>query len=86
MPGGTTIGWSTLGLMRNVKLWGEDADVFRPERWFEGTHEEIRKREMDMDLVFGYGKYQCLGRNIAYLELNKVFVQVSISSHSIAFN
>jgi cytochrome P450 len=48
VPGGTGIGWTTLGLMRNVKIWGEDADVFRPERWFEGTPEEIRKREIDM--------------------------------------
>jgi cytochrome P450 len=78
MPGGTGIGWTTLGLMRNVKIWGEDADVFRPERWFEGTPEEIRKREIDMEMVFGYGKYQCLGKHIAYLELNKVFVQASV--------
>jgi cytochrome P450 len=78
VPGGTGIGWSTYGLMRNVKIWGDDADVFRPERWFEGTAEEIRKKEIDVDLAFGYGKYQCLGKNVASLELNKVFVEVSI--------
>jgi cytochrome P450 len=78
VPEGTEIGWSTLGLMRNVKIWGEDADVFRPERWFEGTPEEIRRKEMDVEMVFGYGRYQCLGKNVAYLELNKVFVEVSI--------
>jgi cytochrome P450 len=76
VPGGTGIGWSTYGLMRNVKIWGDDADVFRPERWFEGTAEEIRKKEIDVDLAFGYGKYQCLGKNVASLELNKVFVEL----------
>ena len=76
VPEGTGIGWSTFGMMRNVKIWGNDADIFRPERWLEGTSEEIRKKEIYIELVFGYGKYQCLGKNIASLELNKVFVQV----------
>lgn len=77
VPEGTGIGWSTFGMMRNVKIWGNDADIFRPERWFEGTLEEIRKKEIYIELIFGYGKYQCLGKNIASLELNKVFVEVS---------
>jgi len=39
---------------------------------------------MDVDIVFGYGKYLCLGRNVAFMELNKIFVQVSFRelSHS----
>lgn len=56
VPEGTGIGWSAFGLMRNVKVWGDDADVFRPERWFEGTAEEIRRKEIDVEMVFGYGK------------------------------
>ena len=63
--------------MRNVKVWGEDAKLFRPERWLEGNLEEIKRKEIDVEMVFGYGKYQCLGKNVAYLELNKVFVEVS---------
>ena len=77
VPEGTGIGWSAFGLMWNVKVWGDDAKVFRPERWFEGSPEEIRKKEIDVEMVFGYGKYQCLGKNVAYIELNKVFVEVS---------
>jgi cytochrome P450 len=78
IPDGTTIGWSPFGLMRNEKIWGADAKVFRPERWFEGTPEEIQSKEIDVEMCFGYGKYQCLGKNIAYIELNKVFVEVSL--------
>lgn len=76
IPGGTTIGWSPFGLMRNEKLWGPDAKVFRPERWFEGTPEEIQSKEIDVEMCFGYGKYQCLGKNIANIELNKVYVEL----------
>ena len=32
--------------------------------------------ERNNDLVFGYGKYQCLGKPVALLELNKVFVEL----------
>jgi cytochrome P450 len=37
LPGGTTIGWSVFGMMRNEQVWGPDARIFRPERWFEGA-------------------------------------------------
>jgi cytochrome P450 len=76
LPEKTNIGWSAFGLMHNKMVWGEDAKLFRPERWLEGSPEEIRKKEINSEMVFGYGKYQCLGKNVAYMELNKVFVEV----------
>lgn len=76
LPEGTGIGWSAFGLMRNEKVWGEDARMFRPERWLEGSPEEIQKKDLNLELVFGYGKYQCLGKNVARMELNKIFVEV----------
>ncbi|PMD29002.1 pisatin demethylase [Hyaloscypha variabilis F] len=76
IPGGTKIGWTPFGMMMNTEVWGADAKLFRPERWFEGSSDEKKRREMDVDMVFGYGKYLCLGRNIALMELNKIFVQL----------
>jgi len=29
-----------------------------------------------MGLIWGYGKYSCMGKNIAWIELNKVFFEV----------
>lgn len=76
VPGGTQIGQNYYGLGRSKALWGEDADIFRPERWLNLP--EAKEREMlgMLDLEFGHGKYQCLGKGIASMEFNKVFVEV----------
>jgi cytochrome P450 len=77
IPGGTTIGYCAWGIHRNKEVFGEDAEVFRPERWLIGDGERLKRMQKTLDLVFGYGKYQCLGKPVAMLELNKVFVEVS---------
>ena len=78
VPGGTSIGYCAFGIFRDKKIWGEDADVFRPERWLDCGAEKLREREQTLELIFAFGKYQCLGRNVALMELNKVFVEVSL--------
>lgn len=70
IPGGVDIGWSSWGMQRSKTTFGADADIFRPERWLETgqTTEEKEKfalMEKLSELVFGYGKYQCLGKNVA---------------------
>lgn len=86
IPPGTGIGYSAFGLSRNANIWGKDVDVFRPERWLTHenggveTEEDVKERESALDLVFGYGRWQCLGRNVALIELNKVYFEVSLSS------
>lgn len=62
--------------MRNEEVWGPDAKLFRPERWLEGTLNERLRKEQDVEMCFGYGKYQCLGKNIANIELNKIYVEL----------
>lgn len=32
--------------------------------------------ERNNKLIFGYGRFKCLGQNVAWLELNKAFVEV----------
>lgn len=77
IPGGTSIGYDAFGIFRSKEIFGQDADIFRPERWLEDTPESIKELERTLDLVFSFGRYQCLGRNVAMMELNKVFVEVS---------
>jgi len=76
IPEGTSVGWSVWGLMQDMAVWGEDAKVFRPERWFQGTPEEIKNKDARVDMVFNYGKWQCLGKEVGKIELNKILVEV----------
>ncbi|KAI0976742.1 cytochrome P450 [Xylaria arbuscula] len=76
VPEGTQIGMNFFGLMRSKEIWGADADAFRPERWLEADEERAKKMNMVVDLDFGFGKYQCLGKPIAMMELNKIFVEL----------
>ena len=77
VPGGTRVGSCAWGVFLDEGLWGHDARVFRPERFLEGTPEEIKRKEIDVDGIFGYGRSSCLGKSVAGMELNKVFIQVS---------
>lgn len=77
VPGGTEVGYCAWGLQRIRSIYGEDADVFRPERWLEADQHRLKEMEKTVELVFVYGKWQCPGKNVAAIELNKVFVEVS---------
>jgi len=76
LPGNTQIAYSAWGVQRRTETYGEDVDVFRPERWLEATGETLKKMERSQELVFGSGRYGCLGKSVAFVELNKVFVQL----------
>ncbi|KAM7205433.1 cytochrome p450 [Naviculisporaceae sp. PSN 640] len=77
IPGGVRIGHNTAGVQLRKDIFGEDADVFRPERWL--TRDEAKRSKMVQatELVFGYGRWQCLGKPVAYAEMGKVYFEVS---------
>ncbi len=77
LPGGTKVGANYWALLRRTDVFGQDATVFRPERWLEANPEQLAKMEKVQELVWGYGKYVCLGRSVALIELNKILVEVS---------
>lgn len=37
VPGGTRIAHDTLAMQRSAAMFGNDATVFRPERWLEAS-------------------------------------------------
>jgi len=85
IPGGTDIAQNSWSMGRNKELYGEDVDVFRPERWLrEGDDEKREEMERVTDLMFGYGRWMCPGKQIAFCELNKVIFEVSYTLFTLA--
>ncbi|KXH59500.1 hypothetical protein CNYM01_14279 [Colletotrichum nymphaeae SA-01] len=76
LPEGTRIGYGAWGIFRRGDVWGQDADDFRPDRWLTADAESLRSMEATLELVFGHGKWKCLGRNVAMMELQKLFVEL----------
>jgi cytochrome P450 len=76
VPGGTEVGQGFFAIGRSVAVWGDDADIFRPERWLEADDERLRVMNAAVDTHFGAGKYSCLGKPIAMMELTKAVFEV----------
>ncbi|TGJ87668.1 hypothetical protein E0Z10_g1098 [Xylaria hypoxylon] len=76
VPGGTTVGPNLPSLMHSKVLFGEDAEIFRPERFLEADPATRTEMQRNVELVFGYGRWMCAGKAIAWLELNKVLFEV----------
>lgn len=76
LPGGACIGYSALGMHHSPEIYGSDAKVFRPERWFESDEEKLAAMLRTNELIFGYGKFQCLGKSVAQIEIGKIIFEL----------
>ncbi|KZL80571.1 cytochrome p450 [Colletotrichum incanum] len=74
IPPGTRVGHDTWSVTHDKQLFGEDADMFRPERWLEADAAIVKEWKKRTELVFGTGRWQCAGKAVALIELNKIFV------------
>ncbi|EGY14176.1 pisatin demethylase [Verticillium dahliae VdLs.17] len=76
LPAGTQVGMDGWGILRSKEHWGPDAGIFRPERWLEVG--DARKAEMaaTLEALFGYGRYKCLGRNVAFMQMSKALPEL----------
>jgi cytochrome P450 len=81
VPSGMEISCSPWIVNRDPSLYGNDAELFRPDRWL-GTLEE-RKLLTKYSETFGYGSRACLGKDLAMLILYKVPFQVCFLCPSI---
>lgn len=72
IPGGTIVGVSAWVLHRNTDIFGDDVDVFRPERWLSGETGKVREMDRMLSQFGSGGNYTCIGKNIALLEMYKV--------------
>ncbi|CAJ2509046.1 Uu.00g140720.m01.CDS01 [Anthostomella pinea] len=80
-PGGTQVGWNSWGMMHDPAVFGADADIFRPERWLLSRNssdqecDRVNRMNETATLCFGYGRFGCLGRGVATMELNKAVIE-----------
>lgn len=70
VPGGTIVGCNPWVIGRDVAIFGDDVDTYRPERWLRDAG-AVKDMTQTM-FQFGGGNHVCLGKNIALLEIYKL--------------
>jgi cytochrome P450 len=79
IPSSVQVGISPIAQNRDRAIWGEDADVFRPERWLE-DEEHAKFLESHNMLWGGSGPRSCVGKNIALVSFNEPPLMFSVAS------
>ena len=78
LPIGAVVIWVPWAMGRSKQIWGEDADIFRPQRWFEeGSTDRLKTISAFEFPVFNGGPRSCLGKKMA--ELLAVYVIASLA-------
>ncbi|KAK0494970.1 fatty acid hydroxylase [Armillaria luteobubalina] len=70
---GTSLTIQTYVMHRDPKVWGEDAEEFRPERMLDGKFEALPPNAWQ---PFGFGLRGCIGRPFAWQEVILVLTSV----------
>jgi cytochrome P450 len=81
LPGGVEVAVSQVATHRRKDVYGDDANIFRPDRWIDAGRlndggEKLHMMERTLELVFGSGRFGCLGKHGAMIELDKVFASL----------
>jgi cytochrome P450 len=71
LTAGTEVMVCSLAVHRDKDVF-EDPDMFKPERWFENR--ELSKGEY---FPFLFGKRQCIGKDLAWMEITMVLVKIA---------
>ncbi|KAL1868055.1 hypothetical protein Daus18300_006036 [Diaporthe australafricana] len=66
---GTILSVNPWVVHRSTELWGSDARLFVPERWFRDDAAELERKYF---IPFGAGYNSCPGHYIAKMELSKI--------------
>lgn len=77
IAGGTIVGCNAWVLHKRRDVFGDDVDVYRPERWILGADASDADREkvkmMNATMFqFGAGSRTCIGKHISLLEMYKL--------------
>lgn len=79
VPKGTRIVASIAAYNRNKELWGEDAHVFNPDRWLNGTAKEKKVTSTGVYsnlMTFLGGVRSCIGWRFAVIEIQAFLTEI----------
>ncbi|KAG1878934.1 cytochrome P450 [Suillus subluteus] len=79
VPKGTRIVASIAAYNRNKELWGEDAHVFNPDRWLNGTAKEKKVTSIGVYsnlMTFLGGVRSCIGWRFAVIEIQAFLTEI----------
>ncbi|EEA27553.1 hypothetical protein TMatcc_004144 [Talaromyces marneffei ATCC 18224] len=65
-PIGTVLSVPSFTIHHDPDVWGDDVEVFRPDRWLP---ENLTPRQKVCFNPFSYGPRACVGQNVAHMEL-----------------
>jgi cytochrome P450 len=75
VPGDAEVTTYAYVVQRDRELYGDDAEMFRPERWLEGVQRGLELEAKQFS--FGMGSRVCLGKDVALMEMYKLLPEVS---------
>ncbi|GAW21909.1 hypothetical protein ANO14919_114360 [Xylariales sp. No.14919] len=78
LPEKAIIVWSLWAMNRSRITWGEDADVFNPERWLTEDGKLITKSASEFPVFYG-GPRTCLGRRMAEIIATQVIATMALA-------
>lgn len=77
-PAGTRLGICDDGVCRRADKFGDDVAYFRPERFLTEDGQSLSPERMRaVEVLFSSGRFSCLGKHIALMELHKSVFEVS---------
>ncbi|KAL1915632.1 uncharacterized protein VTP21DRAFT_6391 [Calcarisporiella thermophila] len=76
IPRGSTVQVHIWGMHRDAAVWGEDVDVFRPERWEEGDRKQLESHFWP----FSIGARNCVGLGMSMVEM-KVIISMLLRQY-----
>ncbi|KAM3556481.1 hypothetical protein ARSEF4850_005516 [Beauveria asiatica] len=75
VPPGFSVSSSPWIIGRSKALYGEDAGVYRPERWLEASPAQLRCWDKN-SFYFGYGGRKCAARRFALTQMYKAVAEM----------
>ncbi|KAI0875819.1 cytochrome P450 [Hypoxylon argillaceum] len=78
LPEKAIVVWSLWAMNRSRITWGEDADVFKPERWLTENSKLATKSPSEFPVFYG-GQRTCLGKRMAEIIATQVIATMALT-------